>query len=61
MRKYPDAASQATSVTDLGGRVLYGVDGTKLEASSSLRAAAAGGGPQRFSKIVFNFPHAGEG
>ena len=51
-------------MTDLGGRVLYGVDATKLEASSSLRAAAAasaGGGPQRFSKIVFNFPHAGEG
>ncbi len=37
-----------------GGSVIHGVDATKLEASSSLRHKGT-----KFSKIAFNFPHAG--
>ena len=54
-RKYPDSAVHTASVLDLGGKILFGVDATKLESCPDLK-----GSRSRFSKIVFNFPHAGE-
>ena len=54
-RKYPDSAVHTASVLDLGGKILFGVDATKLETCPDLK-----GSRSRFSKIVFNFPHAGE-
>ncbi len=53
-RKYPDALKHIQSVEDLEGSVLFGVDATRLEGSKALKAVK-----QRFSKVVFNFPHAG--
>ncbi|GAX81559.1 hypothetical protein CEUSTIGMA_g8987.t1 [Chlamydomonas eustigma] len=57
-RKYPDAARHMATVKDLGGIVLHGVDATKLGLHEGLKAGRSNG---RFSKIVFNFPHAGAG
>ena len=54
LRKYPDSAAHMSNVLDLGGKVLFGIDATKLEAGLALKSS-----PSRFSKIVFNFPHAG--
>ncbi|KAG1681360.1 hypothetical protein FOA52_007408 [Chlamydomonas sp. UWO 241] len=54
-RKYPDAGAKTSAVEDLGGTVLYGVDATKLETCKALRGAT------KFSKVCFNFPHAGAG
>ncbi|KAJ9530571.1 hypothetical protein QJQ45_012495 [Haematococcus lacustris] len=52
--KYPDAARHLASFKDLGGQVLHGVDATRLMSCKELKARPAG-----FTKVVFNFPHAG--
>ncbi|KAL0073910.1 hypothetical protein J3Q64DRAFT_1696282 [Phycomyces blakesleeanus] len=41
-------------IESLGGKVLYGVDGTQLDKCKAIKH-------NLFSRIVFNFPHAGSG
>jgi len=52
--KYSDAAENIEAIEDLGGRVLYQIDATKLASSKHFKG-------KRFDKIVFNFPHVGAG
>lgn len=51
--KYPGAKAIVDEVTNSGVRVLFGVDATKLEKVNALNG-------QKWDKIVWNFPHAGE-
>ncbi|KAG0253539.1 hypothetical protein DFQ27_007350 [Actinomortierella ambigua] len=52
--KYGDGDDHVREVQEAGATVLFGVDGTKLDECKALKG-------KRFSKIVFNFPHAGAG
>ncbi|PVU99010.1 hypothetical protein BB559_001064 [Furculomyces boomerangus] len=50
--KYIDASENVLEFKKLGGSVLYNIDCTCLEKYKSIRNS-------KFTKIVFNFPHAG--
>ncbi|KAF9114777.1 hypothetical protein BGX27_009898 [Mortierella sp. AM989] len=52
--KYGDAQQNVKELEDAGVTVLFDVDATKLNKIKSFKG-------KRFSKIVFNFPHAGAG
>ncbi len=52
--KYPDAKEIVEKIQGLGARVAWGVDAGRLG-----KCKAVGKG-KRWSKIVFNFPHAGK-
>jgi len=53
MEKYPaDAQENVKELEDAGATVVFEVDATKLNKIKSFKG-------KRFSKIVFNFPHAG--
>jgi 25S rRNA (uracil2634-N3)-methyltransferase len=52
--KYPDAAEHVKQIKERGAGVEFGVDAAQLG-----RCKAIGKQP-RWSRIVFNFPHAGE-
>ncbi|KAF9346662.1 hypothetical protein BGX26_001827 [Mortierella sp. AD094] len=52
--KYEDAQQNVKDLEDAGATVLFDVDATKLNKIKSFKG-------KRFSKIVFNFPHAGAG
>ncbi|KAI8598291.1 hypothetical protein EDD21DRAFT_309614 [Dissophora ornata] len=52
--KYTDAQQNVKDLEDAGATVLFEVDATKLNKIKSFKG-------KRFSKIVFNFPHAGAG
>ncbi|KAJ4477158.1 hypothetical protein J3R30DRAFT_3291132 [Lentinula aciculospora] len=52
--KYPDAVDIVASLREWGVEVLFDVDATKLEWNSALKG-------RRWSRIVWNFPHAGKG
>ncbi|KAG0295685.1 hypothetical protein BGZ98_001269, partial [Dissophora globulifera] len=54
MEKYPDSQQNVKDLEDAGATVLFEVDATKLNKIKSFKS-------KRFSKIVFNFPHAGAG
>ena len=54
LAKRPLAVECVTELRKLGVCVLYGVDGTKLEACPQLAALG-----KKYSTIVFNFPHSG--
>ncbi|KAJ2721483.1 hypothetical protein GGI07_003936 [Coemansia sp. Benny D115] len=55
LEKYTaDAQAHIQALRDLGGLVLFNVDGTQLQKHDGLR-------DRRFSHVVFNFPHAGAG
>jgi 25S rRNA (uracil2634-N3)-methyltransferase len=51
--KYPDAELNVRALREKGAQVLFGVDATRLEKTSALKARV-------FDRIVWNFPHAGE-
>ncbi|KAI8340642.1 hypothetical protein BC941DRAFT_500231 [Chlamydoabsidia padenii] len=53
--KYGDEAKENVElVRTMGGTVLFEVDGTKLDKLKTINK-------QTYSKIIFNFPHAGKG
>ncbi|KAF9208698.1 hypothetical protein BGZ49_007882 [Haplosporangium sp. Z 27] len=52
--KYTDAQENVKELEEAGATVLFEVDATKLNKIKSFKG-------KRFSKIVFNFPHAGAG
>ncbi|KAF9932470.1 hypothetical protein BGZ67_004709 [Mortierella alpina] len=54
MEKYEDGQQNVKDLEDAGATVLFEIDATKLAKIKSFRG-------KRFSKIVFNFPHAGAG
>jgi hypothetical protein len=51
--KYPDAEQNVRVLRESGVQVLFGIDATKLEKTSTLKGKV-------FDRIVWNFPHAGE-
>ncbi|KAG8948660.1 hypothetical protein FRC04_009425 [Tulasnella sp. 424] len=54
--KYPnDASAIVSELRNLGARVVFGADATKLEKSKDVIQAKGG-----WNKVVFNFPHAGK-
>ncbi|CAG8684374.1 16682_t:CDS:2, partial [Acaulospora colombiana] len=53
-KKYEDAREHISAFIKCSGKVLYEVDGTRLNKCKELKN-------KRFDKIVFNFPHAGIG
>ena len=53
MEKYTDGQENVKELEDAGATVLFEVDATKLSKIKSFKG-------KRFSKIVFNFPHAGK-
>ncbi|RKP33286.1 hypothetical protein BJ085DRAFT_23300 [Dimargaris cristalligena] len=52
--KYPDAEGHTKEILNRSGTVLYSVDATDLAKYKVLRN-------QRFTHIIFNFPHTGSG
>ncbi|KAF9561548.1 hypothetical protein EC968_005690 [Mortierella alpina] len=54
MEKYEDGQQNVKDLEDAGATVLFEIDATKLAKIKSFKG-------KRFSKIVFNFPHAGAG
>ncbi|KAF8924713.1 hypothetical protein CPC16_000461 [Podila verticillata] len=52
--KYADAQENVKELEDAGATVVFEVDATKLNKIKAFKS-------KRFSKIVFNFPHAGAG
>ncbi|KIK63103.1 hypothetical protein GYMLUDRAFT_41416 [Collybiopsis luxurians FD-317 M1] len=52
--KYAEAKDIVASLREWGVEVLFGVDATKLEWTAALKG-------RRWNKIVWNFPHAGNG
>ncbi|KAG9321997.1 hypothetical protein KVV02_008160 [Mortierella alpina] len=54
MEKYEDGQQNVKDLEDAGAAVLFEIDATKLAKIKSFKG-------KRFSKIVFNFPHAGAG
>ncbi|ORX98055.1 hypothetical protein K493DRAFT_406721 [Basidiobolus meristosporus CBS 931.73] len=52
--KYDDAEKLMAEFKEAGGVVLFEVDGTKLDKLKEIKG-------KRFTRIVFNFPHAGAG
>ncbi|GAA5939106.1 hypothetical protein JCM1841_003356 [Sporobolomyces salmonicolor] len=77
LEKYPDLMSHVEPLRAAGATVLFGVDGTKLDDSKEVLQFAGLGGKGKskgkgkeialeeegagFDKIVFNFPHVGQG
>ncbi|GAA5981476.1 hypothetical protein JCM11641_004775 [Rhodosporidiobolus odoratus] len=74
--KYPDLSTHVDALRAAGATVLFGVDATKLEEKKEVREFAGLGKPSMkgkarecggieegagFDKIVFNFPHVGQG
>lgn len=57
LKKYPDAAEILAEIEDKGVRVVFGVDAGDLP--SSVVGKGKGKEKQRWSKVIFNFPHAG--
>lgn len=55
-RKYPDSAGHISTIQDLGGSVLFGIDGTKMDTIKPLAHLRG-----LVTRLVFNFPHAGAG
>lgn len=49
-----EAKSNVQALRDLGVTVLFSVDGTQLEKTKEIKKC-------KFTKIIFNFPHAGAG
>lgn len=56
IRKYPDAEGHISTLTDLGGSVLFDIDATRLSDSKPLSHLRG-----LVTKLAFNFPHAGAG
>jgi len=54
--KYPDCAANVASLEALGARVLFSVDAADLERTPEVRSQPGG-----WTKVVWNFPHAGAG
>ncbi|KAF9951971.1 hypothetical protein BGZ72_006633 [Mortierella alpina] len=54
MEKYEDGQQNVKDLEDAGATVLFEIDATKLAKIKSFKG-------KRFSKIIFNFPHAGAG
>lgn len=52
--KYPDAKEKVERILEMGGKVDWEVDARRMERSKSV------GKGSKWSRIVFNFPHAGE-
>lgn len=52
--KYPDAAAHVERIRAAGARVEFGVDAAQMSKCKAI------GKEPRWSRIVFNFPHAGE-
>jgi len=52
--KYPDAEPNVRVLQEKGTQVMFGVDATKLEKTPALKGIL-------FDRIVWNFPHAGNG
>ncbi|ORX57644.1 hypothetical protein DM01DRAFT_1334239 [Hesseltinella vesiculosa] len=53
--KYGDEAKEnIDTITTMGGTILFDVDATKIDKHQRI-------GQNRYSKIIFNFPHAGKG
>ena len=52
--KYPESVEILEALNDYESQVLYGIDATKLDKHAIIRK-------NRFSKIIFNFPHVGLG
>ena len=52
--KYPDAERNVRRLSERGVRVGFGVDAGMLEKSKSV------GKGRRWSRVIFNFPHAGQ-
>lgn len=52
--KYADAREIVAYLRQRGAQILFGVDATKLEKTTSLKG-------RRWDRIVWNFPHAGSG
>ncbi|KAJ3212286.1 hypothetical protein HDU67_003915 [Dinochytrium kinnereticum] len=52
--KYPESIENIKAILEMDGQVLYGIDATELTKHRPLKS-------KKFSKIVFNFPHAGKG
>jgi len=50
--KYEDAAENVEGIIEMGGKVLYEIDCTLLSSVKSFKK-------EKFTKIIFNFPHAG--
>ena len=50
--KYTDAQEIVEGLRDKGVKVLFGVDGTRLDRAAGIKG-------KKFDRIVFNFPHAG--
>lgn len=50
--KYTDAEEIVTSLREKGVEILFGVDGTRLEKTTSLKG-------RKWDRVVWNFPHAG--
>ncbi|BGO99638.1 hypothetical protein NBRC10513v2_004721 [Rhodotorula toruloides] len=70
--KYPDLETHVSALREAGATVLFGIDATRLEDHKEVREfcgmGAKGKGKEReeegkggFDKIVFNFPHVGQG
>ncbi|KAG0166734.1 hypothetical protein DFQ28_006282 [Apophysomyces sp. BC1034] len=52
--KYEEARDNIEIIRSLGGTVLFGIDGTQLSKQKLFKN-------QKFSRVIFNFPHAGAG
>ncbi|KAI1794041.1 hypothetical protein LXA43DRAFT_999455 [Ganoderma leucocontextum] len=52
--KYPEAAEIISALREKGVGLIFSVDATKLEKCSPLRG-------RKFDRVVWNFPHAGNG
>ncbi|KAJ2606035.1 Meiotic nuclear division protein 1 [Coemansia sp. RSA 1804] len=60
-QKYPDAATHVAGLKSLGATVLFDIDATMLGGSKPSKSAAPLVGHQKFTHVVFNFPHVGAG
>ncbi|BGP25561.1 DUF2431 domain containing protein [Rhodotorula toruloides] len=72
-QKYPDLDSHVSALREAGATVLFGIDATKLDDHKEVKEfcgmSGKGKGKEReddgnragFDKIVFNFPHVGQG
>ena len=54
--KYPDCAANVSALEALGARALFSVDAANLERTAEVRSQPGG-----WTKVVWNFPHAGAG
>lgn len=58
LKKYPDAAEILAEIEGKGVRVVFDVDAGDLP--SSVTGKGKGKERQRWSRVIFNFPHAGK-